>query len=136
MGICSSAKDSNPHSHGSENLEKYGKLEYRIDSEPETSKIIINRLSDRTKFDDINKYLTISDTFLGKGATGIVRIGYNIKNEKYAIKTVWKADVEQNECFKREIDITLELNHENIVKCEEIYEDNSAIHFVLQLIEG
>ena len=90
MGICSSAKDSNPHSHGSENLEKYEKLEYRIDSEPETSKIIINRLSDRTKFDDINKYLTISDTFLGKGATGIVRIGYNIKNEKYAIKTYGK----------------------------------------------
>ena len=51
MGICSSAKNANPHSHGSENLEKYGKLEYRIDSEPETSKIIINRLSDRTKFD-------------------------------------------------------------------------------------
>ena len=59
-----------------------------------------------------------------------------MKNEKYAIKTVWKADVEQNECFKREIDITLELNHENVIKCEEIYEDNSAIHFVLQLIEG
>ena len=136
MGICSSAKNANSHSHGSENIEKNGNLEYRIDSEPETSKMIINRLSDRTKFDDINKYLTISSTFLGKGATGIVRIGYNIKNEKYAIKTVWKADVEQNECFKREIDITLELNHENIVKCEEIYEDNSAIHFVLQLIEG
>ena len=133
MGICSSTKARNT----SQRLEN--QIEDHQNSYPtsltETPKII-NRLSQKTKFDDINKYITITDTFLGKGATGIVRIGYNMKNEKYAIKTVWKADVEQNECFKREIDITLELNHENVIKCEEIYEDNSAIHFVLQLIEG
>ena len=67
MGICSSVKAANPRSQGSQNIYKYGKLEYRIDSIPETSKMIINRLNDRTKFNDINKYLTISDTFLGKG---------------------------------------------------------------------
>ena len=133
MGICSSTKARNSSQRSVNQIED-PQNSYPT-SLTETPKII-NRLSQKTKFDDINKYLTISDTFLGKGATGIVRIGYNMKNEKYAIKTVWKADVEQNECFKREIDITLELNHENIVKCEEIYEDNSAIHFVLQLIEG
>ena len=73
---------------------------------------------------------------MGKGATGIVREGTNSKGEKFAVKTVWKADVDQNECFKREIDITLELNNENVIHCEEIYEDNSAIHFVLELISG
>lgn len=103
---------------------------------PETGPQIVNRLSNRTKFDDINKYITISDNFLGKGATGIVREGSNAQGELFAIKTVWKADVEKNECFSREIDITLDLNHESIIKCEEIYEDNSSIHLVLQLIKG
>ncbi len=134
MGVCSSVKNSSSPN------QLTNKTPSQV-SQNQTTQItqtpkIINRLSKRTKFDDINKYIVITDTFLGKGASGIVRIGYNLKNEKFAIKTVWKADVEQNECFKREIDITLELNHENIVKCEEIYEDNSAIHFVLQLIEG
>ena len=85
---------------------------------------------------DINKYINISDTFLGKGATGIVRLGKNSSGEKFAVKTVWKADVYQNECFKREIDITLDLNHEGVVKCREIYEDMSSINLVLELIEG
>lgn len=52
------------------------------------------------------------------------------------MKTVWKADIEQNECFKREIDITLDLNHDSVIKCVEIYEDTSAIHLVLELIVG
>ena len=58
---------------------------------------IINRLSKRTKFDDISKYITISEnSFLGKGATGIVREGQNKEGTKYAIKTVRKSDVEKN----------------------------------------
>ena len=97
---------------------------------------IINRLSERTKYDNINNYYSISETFLGKGATGIVREGFDKKGTKYAIKTVWKSDIEQNECFKREIDITLEVSHESIIKCNDIFEDNNCIHFVLEEISG
>ena len=49
---------------------------------------------------------------------------------------MWKSGEYQNECFKREIDITLNLDHENVVKCHGIYEDLSAIHLVLELIAG
>ena len=80
--------------------------------------------------------MTITNTFLGKGATGIVREGYNSEGKRFAIKTVWKSGEYQNECFKREIDITLNLDHENVVKCHGIYEDISAIHLVLELIAG
>ena len=98
---------------------------------------IINRLSNRTKFQNINNDYSISETILGKGATGIVREGKKKEDgKKYAIKTVWKSDIEQNECFKKEIDITLELNHDTIVKCYDIYEDNSSIHLVLEEITG
>ena len=139
MGVCSSTKDnssrspSKPQATTSElNQSPSGGIAAK-QSEPLP---VINRLSNKTKYDDINKYINISDTFLGKGATGIVREGSNSKGEKFAVKTVWKADVEQNECFKREIEITLNLNHDNVVKCVEIYEDISSINLVLELING
>ena len=144
MGICDSAQNQS-HSHNNNSTSTSQKKEQTnieqqnnpANSYSLTEPIqIVNRLSEKSKFADINKYISITDVFLGKGATGIVREGTNSKGEKFAVKTVWKADVDQNECFKREIDITLELNNENVIHCEEIYEDNSAIHFVLELISG
>lgn len=104
--------------------------------ENKSNEHIINRISNRTKFTNINNDYIISDNILGKGATGIVREGQDKNGEKYAIKTVWKSDIEKNEFFKKEIDISLEVNHESIVKCIEVYEDNSALHFVLEEITG
>ena len=97
---------------------------------------IINRLSDRTKFTNINNDFIISENILGKGATGIVREGQDKNGNKYAIKTVWKSDIEKNELFKKEIDISLEVSHESIIKCIDVYEDNSSINFVLEEITG
>lgn len=104
--------------------------------ENKSNEHIINRISNRTKFTNINNDYIITDNILGKGATGIVREGQDKNGEKYAIKTVWKSDIEKNEFFKKEIDISLEVNHESIVKCIEVYEDNSALHFVLEEITG
>lgn len=139
MGICNSTqntkqnKQTTIHSASTElNSATSGGVVPQTAQPP----LIIHRLSNRTKYDDISKYINISDTFLGKGATGIVREGSNSKGEKFAVKTVWKADVEQNECFKREIEITLNLCHESVVKCREIYEDVSSINLVLELIVG
>ena len=146
MGICDSAQNQSHLHNNNNNSTSTSQKKEQLNTEPQINPAnassinesiqIVNRLSEKSKFADINKYITITDVFLGKGATGIVREGTNLKGEKFAVKTVWKADVDQNECFKREIDITLELNNENVIHCEEIYEDNSAIHFVLELISG
>ena len=82
------------------------KLEEKIIKKEDLGKErIINRLSQRTKFENINNDYLISEIILGKGATGIVREAQDKKDgKKYAIKTVWKADIEQNECFKKEMD--------------------------------
>ena len=138
MGICGknndrSRKDEEEHPQNNQN--DYLNTELSNNPPMEQTRII-NRLSQRTKFDNINNYYQISETFLGKGATGIVREGQDKKGTKYAIKTVWKSDIEQNECFKREIDITLEVSHDSIIKCNDIFEDNNCIHFVLEEITG
>ena len=139
MGICESPNQSQkPKSQ--QKVVNNVKTQYQSSSNQISTltniPLIINRLSEKTKYDDINKYLTLSEVFLGRGATGIVREAHNDKGEKFAIKTVWKSDVEQNTFFKKEIEISLTLNHPSIVKCNTIYEDANTIHFVLQLIDG
>ena len=139
MGICESPNQSQkPKSQ--QKVVNNVKTQYQSSSNQISTltniPLIINRLSEKTKYDDINKYLTLSEVFLGRGATGIVREAHNDKGEKSAVKTVWKSDIEQNEFFKKEIEISLNLNHPSIVKCNSIYEDANTIHFVLQLISG
>lgn len=143
MGLCQNSED-----HSKKNRTSHAKTStndnnngIKKNSESQVNPInvgepIINRLSPRTKYANINNDYIISEKILGKGATGIVREGQDKSGTKYAIKTVWKSDIEQNECFKKEIDITLSLDHETIVKCYDIYEDYSAIHLVLEEITG
>ena len=150
MGLCSSTNGIKRTKSQSQileksknnNIESY-EMNTKVPSQPlkeikkKRSKIIIsNRISNKTNIDDINKTIKISDHFLGKGLTGITRIGTNSNGEQFAIKSIWKADVAQNEHFKKEIEISLMVENDNIVKCYEIYEDNSFIHFVLELLQG
>ena len=141
MGVCALNDDRNKKLRESDQNNPITNGEIKQDNDinnpPEIAKVqIINRLSNRTKFKNINNDYIISERILGKGATGIVREAEDKNGNKYAIKTVWKSDIEQNECFKKEIDITLEVNHETIVKCIDIYEDNTTIHLVLEEITG
>ena len=137
MGVCSDNNDRSKNNRNSHNKDSLinGEINQDIIERNNVDIVkerIINRLSDRTKF---TNYF-ISEIILGKGATGIVREAQDKNGTKYAIKTVWKADIDKNECFKKEIDISLELDHETIVKCFDIYEDNSSIHLVLEEITG
>ena len=143
MGLCqnSEARSKKNRSSHKKSPSDNNNDEVKKNGIPQTSpnivgEPIINRLSIRTKYANINNDYSISEKILGKGATGIVREGQDKNGTKYAIKTVWKSDIEQNECFKKEIDITLSLDHETIVKCYDIYEDFSAIHLVLEEITG
>lgn len=56
--------------------------------------------------------------------------------ERYAIKTVWKSSVPDNDYLRKEIEILLSMDHKNIIKCYEVYEDVTSVHFVFELIRG
>ena len=96
---------------------------------------IMNQLSPKSNISNITNFITIKDTFLGRGGSGIIREGIDINGKKYAIKSIIKNDY-MNIYYKREIEITLDLNNENIIKCYDIYEDNNYIHFILELCNG
>ena len=86
------------------------------------------------KREDINKKYRFSKKILGDGATSLVYLGENSSKEKYAIKQIPKVKMlyKQNLIIK-EAEIGLKLNHKNIIKYYEIYEDINFIHIVTEL---
>lgn len=74
---------------------------------------------------------------LGSGSFGLVREGTKRSNkETFAIKSVWKNHIPDTNYLRREIEVMLSIDHDNIIKCYEVYEDISCVHFVLEYSTG
>ena len=77
---------------------------------------------------------------IGQGGFGNVRIAYLRKgknNKKYAIKTVPKKKYDMDiDKIKNEAKILKTLDHPNIVRFYEGYEDDKFIHLVLEYCGG
>jgi calcium-dependent protein kinase len=76
---------------------------------------------------------------IGGGSFGTVWLGHRIGYEKYkfAIKKINKKEVgKELELLRREIDILREVDHPNIIKYHDIYEDNNHIFIVMQYCSG
>ena len=88
-----------------------------------------------SKRDDINKYYKITKNTLGEGSSGIVCIGER-DGKQYAIKKIRKFKIKAKKPFILEAKISLQLDHENIIKYYEIYEDSQFISYIMDLGEG
>jgi len=55
---------------------------------------------------------------------------------KRAIKCIEKKKVKNQERFKTEIDIMIKLDHPNVIKLYETYEDTKYLYLVMELCEG
>jgi calcium-dependent protein kinase len=76
---------------------------------------------------------------IGDGAFGLVRLFKDREcGLKYAIKTIKKDYINKYmiESLMREIDILSSLDHPNIVKYFETYEDSNYLHIVMEYIPG
>jgi len=87
---------------------------------------------------DIKKVYTVGKV-LGGGHFGVVRLG-NRKDspgEKLAIKSIQKKEVEGRlDLLKREIDILLEVDHPNIIRLYDTYENTNLIYMIMEYCEG
>ena len=85
------------------------------------------------KREDVNKKYKITKQVLGDGATSLVYLAENSSKEKFAIKRICK---EKNTINKnimiKEAELCLKLNHKNIIKYYEIYEDSKYINIVME----
>mmetsp|Transcript_132446 Transcript_132446/g.313996 ORF Transcript_132446/g.313996 Transcript_132446/m.313996 type:complete len:577 (-) Transcript_132446:95-1825(-) len=85
----------------------------------------------------IEDYYDIEKQKLGEGGFGSVRKGRDQRTGRvYAIKTIRKKGVEEPEKLKEEIDIMKLLDHPNIVRFQESFEDHRLLQLVLELCEG
>jgi calcium-dependent protein kinase len=78
---------------------------------------------------------------LGEGGYGYVRLAtHKASGQKRAIKTVKKAtitsDLQERAKFVAEIDILKRLDHPNIVRLYEFYEDEHNYHLVTEYLQG
>jgi len=74
---------------------------------------------------------------MGRGSYGVVRKCRNKETgEFYAIKTITKAKIKDFESIKTEIETLRTVDHPNIIKLLEVYEDDKYIHIIQQLCLG
>ena len=74
---------------------------------------------------------------LGSGMSGEVKIvTHRETGVKYACKSVNKRDVRDQDMMEQEIALLRELDHPNIVRMRESYEDDRNIYLVMELCAG
>ena len=86
----------------------------------------------------INNFYTFEET-LGEGSFGKVRRSSKRETgEVVAIKTINKSMLDSDEIvnLELEIEILTQIDHPNIVKNWEIFDEPSKLHVVMELMEG
>ena len=100
------------------------------------SSILFEKFSKQTDYKKKYEYIQM----LGCGAFGKVRlyVDRQCKSFRYAIKTLKKDYFNKHilDSIEREVDILRSLDHPNIVKYFETYEDDHFIHIVMEYIPG
>lgn len=99
-------------------------------------KDFVVQYQDMANFTD--KYI-LHNNILGKGAMGKVkRATVKISGEQRAVKMIDKQNMEEpgRVRLKYEIDILKNLNHPNILRLYEVYENKTHIFLVTELCDG
>ena len=129
MGTCCQVKEvvEDQKKNNSANVNRKSKR---------SSSIILDKYSKQKDFRKKYEYRSL----IGSGAFGKVRlyVDKDTKSLKYAIKTIKKNIFNKHsiESIKREVDILRSLDHPNIVKYFETYEDDYYLHIVMEYIAG
>lgn len=87
---------------------------------------------------DITSFYDLDAAVLGKGAFGIVRKGaLKVTGAVRAVKSISKEHMKSSvPTLKKEIEIMKAIDHPNLLMLNEIFEDQKALHLVLELCTG
>jgi len=93
---------------------------------------LFEAISTKGRIDD---FYTIGNK-IGKGAFSIVYEGQEKSTKQmFAIKAINKKFIKQK-LLKREIEIMTKLHHPNILHCKEVFETETFIYMILELVKG
>jgi calcium-dependent protein kinase len=120
MGIC-----------GKKGIKRAPTVHASIDTTEVTSRAIMAKISDHYDFSRV----------LGHGHFGVVREATRkgaTNGKKFAIKSISKKTLGKSnvKSLKRELDVLLVLDHPNIIKLYDVYEDEKYVHMVTDICYG
>jgi calcium-dependent protein kinase len=129
-------------SESSSEREMMTQIEYQreMKKDKQASKDILDTIWNAMKpTDDIRNVYIFDKKELGHGHFGSVRraklINFPLRN--YAVKTICKKRLDGDIfLLKRELEISRMINHPNLVKFYEYYQDESFFHIVMELCQG
>jgi len=85
----------------------------------------------------IEDHYDVQDIVLGKGEFGVVKLGKDKKNnDEVAIKVIDKQHIKDAPILQNEIDILRRCNHPHIVQLKAVFETESFIYIVMELVRG
>mmetsp|Transcript_92925 Transcript_92925/g.268357 ORF Transcript_92925/g.268357 Transcript_92925/m.268357 type:complete len:565 (+) Transcript_92925:118-1812(+) len=91
----------------------------------------------RRRSGNITDYYTLDDHKLGEGTFGIVHRGvHKLTGTTCAVKTVPMGNVTSLAGFRREASIMKTLDHPNIIRLYETFEDSEHVHLAMELCRG
>jgi len=110
-----------------------GKTDAASAKKPEKKKELATT-GEETNIDD--HYILGEELGTG-GFSVVVEATSKTDGEKYAVKIIDKQLIKEDiKLLKREIDIMKKVDHKNILKLHEIYEDDAKVYIVMELING
>lgn len=91
----------------------------------------------RKNAQDIKEVYKISKKPLGSGAYGVVSLcKHRMTGQERAVKQVSKKKIKNMERFKQEIVILQTLDHPNVLKLYEYFEDSKNVYLITELCRG
>lgn len=91
----------------------------------------------KRRFSSLVRVYKVEKHVLGRGHYGVVRRGRHRElGHEVAIKSIPKHKIKNMEAVRREIKILQGLEHPNIIKYYETFEDRRYIHIVMELCSG
>jgi len=96
-----------------------------------------NRKIDGAEDGDIKDKYILGEEIGRGGFSVVVEATCREDGEKYAVKIVEKTLIQDEiKLLRREIDIMKKVEHENILKLIEIFEDDEKVYIVMELVDG
>ncbi|EER06423.1 calcium-dependent protein kinase, putative [Perkinsus marinus ATCC 50983] len=93
----------------------------------------------RIRYEPIEQFYHFESRVIGSGYNGPVRLAINRRlNKAFAVKSFKKKRISSKKMalLKSEVDIYLRLDHPNIARLHEVFEDDKFVHIVMEYCKG